>query len=223
MYLLKSQKNDIFDLIIQAGLSPLQFTIEEAKDVVTLLSNVEKTRITLADTGYYFELAIEKGKNILQFSPGSEKLIDMWQIPPSWDEKKKYISRWLQNLKRELDLPDKWAELLKSSQTIEWHLTSSEGDRFSYQEVEEIIAAKERAKIRISELRLTPEQSRLIEEKLDYIAEKSKSLGKVDWKNIMIGTLVALVVQLALPPETANALWSIFKEAFQRVILIALH
>ena len=223
MYLLKSQKNDVFDLIIQTGLSPLQFTIEEDKDPMTILSDIEKTRITMVDTSYYFDLAIEQGKNMVRFSRGSDKLTDAWQINRSWDEKKKYISRWLQSLKRQLDLPDKWAEFLRSGQAIQWELTSSEGERFSYQEVEEIIAAKERAKIKISELRLPLEQSRLIEEKLDYITEKAKSLGKVDWKNIMIGTLVALVVQLALPPETASALWSIFKDAFQRVILIALH
>jgi hypothetical protein len=223
MYLLKVQKNDIFDLVVQTGFSPLQFTIEEIKDAVTILSEIEKTRIAMVESGYYFELAIVKGKNIIRFSPGSDKLAEEWSIPPSWSEKKKYISRWLQNLKQELDLPDKWADFLKSGQTIEWNLASSEGERFSYQEVEEIIAAKERAKIKISELRLLPEQFHLIEGKLDYIAEKSKSLGKVDWKNIMIGTLVSLVVQLALPPETASALWLIFKEAFQRVILIALH
>jgi len=222
MHLLKSQHNDIFDLIIQAGLSPSQFTIGKVQDPVTILSGFEKTRISVAESEYFLEFAIEQGKHIVRLAPGSQKFTEAYQIKSEWSEKRKYVSLWLQNLKREIDQPDKWADFLKSAQGIEWDLTSSDNERFTYQEVEEIIASKERAKIRIAELHLPPEQLRLIEERLDYIAEKAKSLGKVDWKNIMLGTLVALIVQLALPPETTKALWLILKEAFQRIILIAL-
>lgn len=67
-----------------------------------------------------------------------------------------------------------------------------------------------------------PDQLKMINEKLDYISEKAKSLGRVDWKNIVIGTLITLILQLALPQETSKALWMIFKDIFQHYLLISI-
>ena len=55
------------------------------------------------------------------------------------------------------------------------------------------------------------------------IAEKAKSFGRVDWKNLFIGTMIGTIVQLALPSETGHALWLLLKEAFKKVILISLN
>ncbi len=215
MELLQSQKNKLFDLIVGAGLSPLQF------DVFWSADGTQLTEISYKNSRYYFKLYLVQTGRRVTFCPGKTTVKENvnysgWVTLVSWFE------IWLENLKRELSQPDKWTELLKSSEQIKWDNQEGENSQFSYQEVEGIYASVNQAKVKIAELGLVENHLRLIGAKLDYIAEKAKTLGKVDWKNLMMGTLITLVVELALKPETTNALWAIFKEAFQRIILISL-
>lgn len=221
MELLRIQKNKLFDLIVDAGLSPLQFEIiEPTRDKA-------ETKISYKGSNYsyiFFHISTEWGgtQNHAIFSP-SEKTIKSEPFSYSdWDAQIPVFQLWLVYLMREISQPDKWSELLKSSEQVRWDSQDGENSQFSFQEVEGIYASVNQAKAKIAQLELSQPQLRRIEAKLDYIADKAKSLGRIDWKNLMMGTLITLVVELALKPETTNALWAIFKEAFQRIILISL-
>lgn len=223
MELLQSQKNTLFDLITKAGLSPLQFELIES----TGINN--ETRIVYNNSRYYyrfFEIYYNdplRVVNFIDFSPSFDKMASGSISFKEWNTQIQMFQSWLDCLKREISQPDKWAELLKSSEDIKWGSQDGENNQFSFQEVEGIYTSVNQAKAKIVQLELSGPQLRLIEAKLDYIAEKAKTLGKIDWKNLMIGTLISLIAQLAVPPETAQTLWVIFKETFQRIILISLH
>lgn len=224
MYLLKSQQNELFDMIIEIGLSPSLFEIESANDPRRFRDD-EVTAFKARGSQYFFMFALyHSGQHAVEFSPGNHTISEYYKSGPTWEDQKQLFGNWLSYLKRELIQPDKWADMLKYGQSVALVLDSSEEWHFSDQEVQEIIAASEFAKARAALLLdLSNDQIKLIGERLDYICEKTKSLSKLDWKNIMAGALVGLMVDLSLSPQKASMLWEILREAFQRIILIALH
>jgi hypothetical protein len=129
---------------------------------------------------------------------------------------------WLKYLNRELDQPDKWAGMFESSSQIGWTPDERDNVQFTYVEVHEIETAISRVKVGMQDLGLAKEQINIMEAKLDYVTERAKTVGKVDWKNLFIGTMISTIVQLALPPETGHALWLLLREAFKKVLLISL-
>ncbi len=107
-------------------------------------------------------------------------------------------------------------------QGIQWEQSGEPNTPFSKEEIGEITLAVSNTKVQLEKLRLLPAQLQLVEGKLDYVAEKAKTLGRVDWKNLFVGTIISLVVQYAIPPQVARTIWMIVGETFKRVILIAL-
>lgn len=220
MILLKSQKNELFDQILEVGLSPSQFDFEEtvsdflARDMVTVLR--------FKNSNYYFKFDFRDSQHYSTFSPGNDKLIQQ-EYPGDWSHQRECVSQWLGSLKREVELPDKWGQIFDSAKQIGAVGVDQENTPFTFVEVQEIQGAAERAKHNISQLTLQEDQFKLLCQKLDYVADKAKTLGRIDWKNLFIGTIVATTVQIALPPETARSLWMLVREAFQKILLITLN
>jgi hypothetical protein len=218
--LLRRQENDLFNIILQGGFSPSHFDLE--RDYTN-----EKITIKHKDSNFIFRFRFYARSHELyftevNFTPGSKTEFETHHPNAQWSHLSEYLLNWLFYLDQELGEPDKWAGLFESSGQIGW--TSDDGDNrpFTYIEVQEVDAAINRAKSGIRELELPDETMKFIEARLDYIAEKSKTLGKVDWKNIFLGTMIGTIVQLALPNETGQAIWTLLKEAFKRVFLISL-
>jgi hypothetical protein len=222
MKLFRSQKNQIFDMIIKEGLRPSQFAFKE----VTRKGESHYT-LVLEDSNFYFRFKFTPGPSPLLFyamgrSPGEKTPVDTQMYHEDWDSLTADLSNWLKLVKREVEEPDKWEQIYESSKHISWKTGQEENTLFTFTEVDEIQMAVERVKHRIVQMGLLPDHLAVINAKLDYLAEKSKSLGRVDWKNILIGTLITVVVELSLPPETAKTLWSLFKEVFHGIMLISL-
>jgi hypothetical protein len=217
MQLLPSQKNSLFDAIVKGGLSPVQFEYAEPEG-----TSGKDTLLTFKGTkfSFLFHTAIG-GNRSVRFSPGSEKVEEGFEID-SWYHISALFQGWVVCLAREISQPDKWGAFLKAGRDLRWTISDEENSQFSYVEVQEIQASIQNAKAEISHLELSQEQLLLVQSKLDYIAEKATTLGRVDWKNLFIGTLIGTIVQLAVPPEMAKEIWSLFAFAFKKIILIAL-
>jgi hypothetical protein len=221
MHFLKSQKNEIYDLIVKHDLSPSDFVIEQSKELAIVLSGGEETTITHSSS-YYIKFTLVENKNTIQVSPGKEKLVELWKTDYSWESKKKILVQWLNNLKYELTQEDKWLKFWETKNYLDIQYTGDDNIKFSYQEVLQIKEATNKAKELILQLDLPANDGEIINSKLDYIAERCENMNKVDWKNILVGTLVSLIVQLALSKEVAVQIWEIFKQAYNTVLFIAL-
>lgn len=221
MHFLKSQKNEIYDLIIKHDFSPADFSIDQSNDIGLVLSGGEETKINHA-SAYYIKFTLNNNKSTIEVSPGKEKLVEYWQTDHNWDSKKKVLIQWLNNLKYELTHEDKWLKFWETKNYLDIQYDGDDNIRFSYQEVMQIKEATIKAKELILQLDISPNDSEIINSKLDYISEKCESMNKIDWKNILVGTLVSLVVQLALSKEVAIQIWEIFKQAYNSVLFIAL-
>jgi hypothetical protein len=63
--------------------------------------------------------------------------------------------------------------------------------------------------------KLDPE---LVEGRINYLMAASERLGRKDWKNLLLATLISIVVSAALPPEVVRELF-IFVGSVLRQIL----
>lgn len=217
MWLKKSQRNEIFDLITSTGLSPRDF------EIIKTDSLFEQTKINFKNSKYYFTLTHDGHSDVIKQSPGDEKLIEEYTTRPDWNHKKVKISDWLKRLKSELEQPDKWNNYYLISDEFNWRFNDDkDNSKFSFAEIEEISNSINQVKNQVRELELTDEKLNIINDKLDYLLEKSKVLGKLDWKNLFVGTIITLIVQLSLPVDLSQQIWKIIGEAFKSFILIAL-
>ena len=215
MKLLKTQQNELFDIIINVGMNPLDFAIR-GKKIASRLEDY-RTTVIFKPADYYFTFELDT----VSFSPATER-ISFTLVAEDWGFAKRAFIEWLQCLKREIAAPDKWAELLQASEEITWKVEEGDNSQFTEKQLSEIEASINQIKTRFVSLNLLPQQLTLIYERLDYINEKATAIGKLDWKNLAMGALLALMIQLALPPDTSKAVWTLFKQVFQPLLLIQL-
>lgn len=207
--LLKSQKNNIFEILRVAGLEPANFSwidsVLQSTDRVT-------PRLKYLDGEYYFRFDMFEGGHCCTFSPGEEEIVQ-WEKPGSWENQIHYVRVWIRCLKREIDAPDLWAEMEKYKTSVSIALPE--------QLLNEPIPANEAEKIseQLSSLadkiekqfELTNEQNQFVRSKLNYLAEAAKRQRSMDWAHTLIGVSVTIAMGLALAPDQAKELWELMR------------
>ena len=68
--------------------------------------------------------------------------------------------------------------------------------------------------------KLDAAQSVNINSKLDYLVDRSQKLGRIDWKNIFVATIINVAIILALNPQQARSLWLLVKNCFKGILLL---
>jgi hypothetical protein len=217
--LLRSQRNSLFDWVVQAGLSPLSFEINE--------SDNNRVRIAMKNSGHYFVFKFFPVLNDttileIQFSPGKSTQVASYSST-KWEGLDNIFLEWLSFVKRETESPDKWLEMYEASKRVGWSTNDEANTLFTFNEFMDINIRIEQVKVKVSQINIPPDQLGLLHSKLDYISEKAKTLGRIDWKNLVIGTIIGYLVQTALPPETAKSVWLIVQEVFKKVLLLTVN
>ena len=218
MKLLPSQRNQVYDAITQAGFSPAQFKLSD--QLVTKIHGTF-TELSLNGSEYYYRFYENHGGHVGVFSPGHDTLSEQVN-PGAWLSQLNHIYKWLSLVKREIEQPDKWQHIFDESKSIGINIGTEDNSQFTYEEVTHIQQAMLRAKAAAGQLQLTAQQLRLLSDKLDYVAEKAKLLGRIDWKNLFMGTMITMIVDLGVPDELKKQLWLILKESFKVILQIAL-
>lgn len=219
---LKSQQNEIFQMIQNKGFDPSKFELNEEKSQ----QSVDKgglpdtiSKINYSGTNFYFIFDFLREIHYSEFSPGKETLVEE-QYPGSWKQQIGYVESWLTNLKKEIAEPDLWEQLSEYQIAQEDQLSpETENDPFSPDQVEQIISGINRIKAHLTnELQLDTEQENEANEKLDYLIDAAKRQGRKDWFHTAIGVIVTISVSLALSPEQANTIWGFLREAVTGII-----
>ncbi|RZK00663.1 MAG: hypothetical protein EOO46_20955, partial [Flavobacterium sp.] len=204
MILLTSQKNEIFNLIESNEMSPQSFELSEAKAVKGIVTILKHKA-----SDFQFTMNEASGGVIVQFSPAKYKFSEDVGAA-DWRGIKNFMIDWISYLKREISQVDRWKQL--EQQIEQLHLNSeAEQDYFTAQEFEELKERMNLLKSQLRKLELLPNQLSALESKIDHLTELAVSLGKFDWKNLFIGTIVSMVIQLGVTQENAKALWSAIK------------
>ena len=217
MKLLLTQKNDIFDFILDEGFSPKDFTfIEEL-----LTKNEIVTYLKYKDSNYYFMFRNFGVSSFgTQYSPGESSLEFEESVRGGWKQFSSRVKRWLRNLKRETNSLDKWEALKKGLQILPFAIDKDNtNENFSLEELKIIDFKIQTIKQEINKLDLPMETINQINIKLDILNDKADKFSKTDWKELFIGAIIGVIFNLAIPQDTANAIWEIIRQIFKHYIL----
>jgi hypothetical protein len=219
--LLKSQKNEVLEIIQEYGLEPANFSWGIGN--FTVPSNHPLTRglidekfevpvLIFINTKFHFQFEMLNGKHHCTFSPGREKPFET-QNPGLWLYLTNYVREWLANLKREIEAPDLWAEMEKYKTSVSLDFPEQvRNDPIPVYEAEEIAKKLKELADKIDELfELNTDQRRFVRKKLEYLAESARRQRSMDWVHTSIGVCVTIAMSLTLAPDKARELWQLMK------------
>jgi hypothetical protein len=191
----KWQRNLIVEAIQTVGLDPRQFDLEDDNSQVRIKHKWSPSCFTIRPEGMGYDVSYVVGDGI------------DWPVSAySWQTIPTRIRSWLEDVKRDLETPDLWAALQRETQllgVISGDIT--ENTPFTPDEQSEIAARlqalAEHARRTYS---LSAAQMRTLDEKLDYLADAARRLGRKDWLNVCAGAILGYVLTASLPPESAR-------------------
>ena len=220
--LLRSQRNDVLQMIRESGLDPFNFEwfkVRSSRSIDRLGNGDVISKLKYSGSDYYFLFDFANDLHYCEFSPGEQTLVQR-EFPGSWSAQKASLSRWLAYLEREVREPDLWDHLAAYNIAESDRLSPSVLNApFSLRELEQIIAAIDQVRSYLaSEFTLAPEQTAGLNEKLDYLVDAAKRQGRRDWFHTAIGVILTLAVSLALSPDQARKVWGILRTGLSGVL-----
>ncbi len=215
----RTEKNQVFEAVLQFGFSVGDFEWSEAEETAHQRRRSVQCRVSIVThrpTGYSFIF----GGFHVRFSPGYRGKVDSEEHLGSWDLKLAFFRTWLQQLKREVDAPDLWtvaaedANFFQLSSTINASNTPFSSDEQTY------ISARLDAMrdFILASAQLADGQRQLVEAQIEFTKEATKRLGRFDWKALFVGTLMSLLMGLVanavFEPDRARQLFHMAADAF---------
>lgn len=199
--LLRSQKADIFEFIVEVGLNPTDFKWEDIASVT--LRNTEIERLIHIPTDSYFVFDFygdDDGYSI--FSPAKDRVRDQ-ERTANWFNQLVPVGDWIHAVKREHETPDLW-EAIREESVLITAPSFEENEPFSADE-QNLIRDKldEFGKYLMEVHSIGPE----VKNRLDYLANASTRIGRKDWFLLLNGMLLNIVLQFALSSEVARELF----------------
>jgi hypothetical protein len=197
----KFQKNEIFKAIQTVGLDPGQFDLIDSESEVRIKHKWSVSCFVVSrESGYYVGRSLV-GDGVV------------WPTnPSSWQTLIARVSRWLEEVKQDLDTPDLWAELKREGELLgAGSSVVTENTPFTADEQKEIARRLDEAAKHVRETHLlSMAQMQSLDEKIDYLVKASGRLGRKDWLNTFIGVTLPFGLAAALAPEAARAIFLTF-------------
>lgn len=221
LLLLKTQKNEIFKILLDEGLEPTDFSWSEVTSMTDYETIVPK--LNFRDGQYYFrfEIAPEEREEPIacEFSPGETMTVESWFIE-SWIEQLKFVRNWARILKSETEAPDLWQEIEKYRTTFSLNPpVKLLNESIPAYETEQIIDALRLLALEIKrQFELTTQQNQFVSSKLEYLADAVKRQGRLDWVHTCIGVLITIAMGLGMAPAETSKLWQLTKDLLGKFI-----
>lgn len=211
--LLESQKNEIFDSLVEYGFNPADFIINDSNQSASVFYKIREYYCLIYFSPEYFT-----GKLIV--CPGTERRLDTYHPEhPNWSDYKQYIKRWIIDLRRELNTESKWRKL-ESEKVFLSRTINATGERFTESESLLVKEKVDQIKKGLNSIGLEVQQINQLNEKLDNLVELTKTLTKINWIEILIGTLISQILSLKIPSDKAEELWTLVRDAFSNWLLL---
>jgi hypothetical protein len=228
--MLRAHKNRLYEAVKEAGFRAAQFTTEEK--TLDFHDGVEPTEcflLTLKNTPLQFITRISPN-DYDAFDRMSSLCAPGWPLSVAWPPGDRQfvdidliafqLGQWLQEVANryleEETVPDFWAEAQAQAESFLPSYNDPQREKkFSAQEKKllELAIAQVRKEINRA-LKPTASELKLINERLDYLSHGVGRLNRLDWKNILVSTMIGIVINLSLDTTRGAQLYQIFKEAF---------
>jgi hypothetical protein len=208
MILQKYKKNDIVKAIQGIQLNPREFDIREDEN---------ESRIVHKPPSAYFVVGGSPVKYVGEYKSGDSPA---WPYEAySWKTALRRISSWLDEVKRDIETPDLWAELQNEAELLEvTYDKDTENTPFTTEEKKKI--AKQFSEFSDYAQRtysLSAAQMNVLNAKLDYLVKATDRLGRVDWRNALLGVIIGYVLTIALPTESARSMFFILLRSISQI------
>lgn len=221
--LLKTQKNEVFKILQEAGLEPANFSWAEEPSISN--SEVYVSRLNYGGSQFYFQFDFFRNlqwrnssdpklttSHYCEFSPGEDAVVSR-EHPGSWRLQKDNVHYWAKYIKRQIEAPDLWSEIEKYRAALP--LVTNEqlvNEPIPAYEVDEIVEKIQLLADKIEkQFELDEEQNQFVRSKLNYLEDAAKRQPRRDWENILISVFIGIAFQLALEPTKAQQFWQLVK------------
>lgn len=213
--LLKSQSNEVYLALVEAGWDISVFEWAEVKSPNYSKSNLTSAKLEHKSSKFYF-IFDNHGQFWCEHSPDNE-VIKFRGDCGTWSNQISRFKIWLDYLSREVNVPDLWEELPSDSKLIETTSEETDNSKFTAEEKKEIRNGLEEIKqYLIDAHKLDPE---LIDGQLKYLADSANRLGRKDWKNILISTIFSIIIQGGIAGHSAQEIFQFVWTVLQTVLI----
>ncbi len=220
LLLMRSQRNDVLKAVEQHGLIPSDFRWGELKEgrVPMVADPAYISAIVHLPTQYRFVFDMRSDPYWATFTPGRESP-EQHEGCKSWGTMLGLVNEWASNLKREVDAPDLWANLVQETGLAEAAAAQTEESSFAPEQHEQIRRGLgEIRRFLIEGRNLSREQDELVTQRLDYLGSCVERMSRRDWMHTAIGVLFTIAVGLGLAGNEARDLFSAAANALREAL-----
>lgn len=209
MGLTKRQQNEFFEAIQNASLAPEEFDLNVGTDEST---------IRHLPSGAAFVLGGVAGRYVVRRVAGDEPVEEREGI--SWYRVTQQLDLWLMRVKRDVEMPDLWAQLRRRRELLAAISDDAVENRpFTDSEQRQIAEQLQELKEYVGRTySLSESQMRVLEERLDYLIDAARRAGRRDWLLMVAGVMLSYVLAVELPPEAARAILDTFLKGISRIL-----
>jgi len=192
----KWQREEVFDLVLAAALDPGAFALDEADG---------QSRLRHLVAGSYFTTSRAAGGTYtVRYVAGDGPLEHRDGL--SWYRLKERVEAWLREVKTDLEMPDRWAEL-RRARDILFVVPGEVADNTPFNSEEkaaikrQLREFRELAKDRWS---LSGDRLAALDANVDYLVDAVDRLERFDWRNAFAGAFIGLLVSAVFPPDSVR-------------------
>ncbi|HUV03724.1 MAG TPA: hypothetical protein VMX94_01300 [Armatimonadota bacterium] len=213
---LKTQKNEVLELIRQLDLDPSEFLWRECDSRKS--ANLVISKLIHRPTRFYYEFDFHKDQHWARHSPAKDSAVD-YHYPGSWSCQRQCFVTWLQCVKRETQAPDLWTTISEQKALVE--AASAKVPNTPFSTGEQVYIATQLQEVKAYLLAYVEDSTchqAFVEEQLDYVLENAKRQGRRDWAFMVIGILFSIAIQIGLPPDKARELFALATESLKHLL-----
>ena len=206
--LLQTQKNDLLKMILdEKFFNPKDFKITMSGSSVTYKDS---------DYKFIYYYGPRRSEHII-YCPGEQSYEESHEVSQQpWISKLVSFQNWLENLKKEVETPDLWKELLELKSLDSVFVNEDEG--FNSIEKELILKRINEIEKEIKGINIPKNIQNEIIDKLNSTLGLLDKLTKKQWIEYFLGAMIGYIFNLALDPENIKSIWYIIKPFFNEWI-----
>jgi len=206
----KWQTNELLKAIQTRELDPREFELEnsaEARDAEARVKHKWSRSFFMIrrDAGVFYRGRCGVGDEV-----------DLPYEASSWRFLLTRFSRWVNEVKIDLNTPDLWAELQREADLLRGASTEARDNApFTQQEQQEIERRLRELESEVAQTCSIPEREvEDLHAKIDYLVEAAGRVGRIDWRNIFIGAIVGYIFT-GIPPDPARYIFHALVKCLQ--------
>jgi len=227
-FVTRDQKNDLFAFAVQIGLNPDEFTWGKrpSRDNSKLLVS----EIVHVPTGSHFVFDFETHiggwrltEHKVECSPGASTSPESHQCTVE-ERPLQFALRWLERVKREIEIPDLWDEIARQKRFLARSTSSEvEDTSFSQDEIRLIVSRLDQILEEVvATYGVQTEQARVLEERFEYLKQASLRLGRKDWFLVAVAIFGGPLSNYLLPPAALQQLFNALVNLIREIVNIKL-